>query len=674
MPKEKLVALYERISRDDELKGESNSILNQKQMLEEYAKRNGYYNIKHFTDDGISGTTFDRAGFNEMIEEIKQGNISTVIVKDMSRFGRDYLKVGFYTEVMFPSNGVRFIAINNNIDSNNKSDSDFTPFLNIMNEWHARDTSRKIQSVFKSRMEKGLRCSGSVAYGYKVNQGNRNNWDIDEEASIIVKRIFQMVIEGHGINNIARTLSNEKIPIPSEHWKRTGQPVRSKIYTDPYAWSATTVGYILERPDYKGQMVLGKTVCENYKLRKHVKRDKKDHFVFENAIPQIIDEETWDNVQRLRNTKRRPKKIKRTPSHFTGLLYCVDCGSKMYYNYGWHKGTQQAYPNYTCSKYKKNIKRECTMHHVNIKNLEKAALSTIQKVSWYAIEHTEDFLKLLHQQANTKQEENIGKLKKELSISQKRYEDLHKIIKNLLEQSIISGLSENQNKRFIAEYTEEQLELENKIEELKTKLSNLNDEAIKSDNFIQLSKRYTDFSELTTPMLNEFIDKIYIHEKVKNDNKIFQKIEIKFNFIGNFEVPNDIISPVDITEMKRLEEKKKKSEELKKISRNRAKEKKLAKSREFTRRKHAGGLTEEELEKHNQELIKRRAYYSERYRKERELRPPEPKKSSIEEIYRKKRENEILTEEEQEKYVKYRERKNREAKERRLKQKYAKAS
>ncbi|MCL1934998.1 MAG: recombinase family protein [Defluviitaleaceae bacterium] len=408
----KIVALYERISRDDELKGESNSIVHQKQMLEEYAKKNGYYNIKHFTDDGVSGTTFEREGFKAMIEEIELGNVSTVIVKDMSRFGRDYLKVGFYTEVMFPKKSVRFIAINNGIYSNNQIDNDFTPFLNIINEWQARDTSRKIKAVFKSRMEKGLRCSGSVSYGYKVNKEDKNKWDIDEEAAIVVRKIFQMVINGHGINNIARTLREEQIPIPSEHWKRTNQPVRSSRYTDPYGWSATTIGYIISRPEYKGQKVLGKTICEDYKTGKNIKTNENERFIFDNEVPQIVDEETWNNAQKLRETKRRPPKTKREPNHLTGILYCADCGAKMYHSHSYIKKYNKSFPNYTCSNYRKSLVKLCTMHHTSVKNIEKIILMAIQRISWYAVEHTEDFLNLLQSQSELTQKDMIVNLKK----------------------------------------------------------------------------------------------------------------------------------------------------------------------------------------------------------------------------------------------------------------------
>ena len=303
----KFTALYERLSRDDELIGESNSIKNQKQLLENYAHKNGYSPIRHFTDDGVSGTTFEREGFQAMIAEVEAGNVSTVIVKDMSRFGRDYLKVGFYTEVMFKEKGVRFIAINNGIDSANQQDSDFTPFLNIMNEWYARDASRKIQAVFKSRMQDGKRVSPSVPYGYLRSPEDKQKLIIDEEPAAVVRRIFQMVIEGKGVTAIADILTGEKVLIPSAYAKiHCPENDHSKGFTNPYLWSATAVSYILEKQEYMGHTVLGKTISVSYKTKKRRKAEPDELMIFKNTHPAIVDEETWHLAQKLRKTVRKP--------------------------------------------------------------------------------------------------------------------------------------------------------------------------------------------------------------------------------------------------------------------------------------------------------------------------------------------------------------------------------
>lgn len=320
----KFTALYERLSRDDELIGESNSIKNQKQLLESYAHKNGYSPIRHFTDDGVSGTTFEREGFQAMIAEVEAGNVSAVIVKDMSRFGRDYLKVGFYTEVMFKEKGVRFIAINNGIDSANQQDSDFTPFLNIMNEWYARDASRKIQAVFKSRMQDGKRVSPSVPYGYLRSPEDKQKLIIDEEPATVVRRIYQMVIEGKGVTAIADILTAEKVLIPSAYAKiHCPENDHSKGFTNPYLWSATAVSYILEKQEYMGHTVLGKTISVSYKTKKRRKAEPDELMIFKNTHPAIVDEETWhkgNQNREIREQNRLLKEVKRRIAALTAWI------------------------------------------------------------------------------------------------------------------------------------------------------------------------------------------------------------------------------------------------------------------------------------------------------------------------------------------------------------------
>lgn len=289
----KITALYERLSRDDELQGESNSITNQKHFLEDYARKNGFVNIRHFTDDGVSGTTFDREGFQSMIAEVEAGNVAVIIVKDMSRFGRDYLKVGFYTEVMFKEKGVRFIAINNGIDSSNQQDSDFTPFLNIMNEWYARDSSRKIQAIFKARMQEGKRVSPSVPYGYRRDPDDKQHLIIDPEPAAVVRRIFKLVLEGNGVNRIADILYADKILIPSAYAEKYyPENQHSKSFHDPIRWTNQTIIHILEKREYMGHTVLGKTISESYKTKKRRKATEDELMIFENTHEAIIDEET----------------------------------------------------------------------------------------------------------------------------------------------------------------------------------------------------------------------------------------------------------------------------------------------------------------------------------------------------------------------------------------------
>ena len=365
----KITALYERLSRDDELQGESNSILNQKKYLEDYARKNGFNNIQHFTDDGYSGTNFNRPGFQSMIAEIEAGHIATVIVKDMSRFGRNYLEVGFYTEIQFPSKSVRFIAINNNVDSANPTDNDFTPFLNIMNEWYAKDTSNKIRAVFKSRMQDGKRCSGSIPYGYKRVPGDKQTLHVDEEAASVVRRIFDMAASGASLAQIGQTLSDEKVLIPSAYEEQHHpEAARNHSYHDPYRWNTTTLTYILDRQEYLDHTVLCKSIRENFKLKKRRAATTEERIIFKNTHEAIIDQETWDKAQRLR--KRNPKKLPSgTYSHrLAGMVFCADCGSRMSFSSpeSKHRDSDIVYDSdssWQCSKYR-NMYVSCTSHFI----------------------------------------------------------------------------------------------------------------------------------------------------------------------------------------------------------------------------------------------------------------------------------------------------------------------
>lgn len=348
--KNKITALYERLSHDDELQGESNSISNQKKILEEYAQRNGFSNFVHFTDDGISGLRFDRPGFVQMLDEIQAGNVDAVIIKDMSRIGRDYLRVGLYMETM-RERGVRFIAINDGVDTA-KGDDDFTPFRNIMNEWYVRDCSRKIKSVYQAKGMAGKHTSSTTPYGYLKSPTDKNQWIVDEEAAAVVRRIFKMTLDGLGPYRIACVLSEEKIPIPGYHMAQHGAGLHQrKVFDDPYRWGSSTICHILKKREYLGHTV-------NFKTRKHYK-DKKSHYVdesewtiFENTHEPIIDKETFDNVQRIRaNVKRYPDGWGEYHP-LTGLLYCADCGSKLYVH---RTSNGRNIPKYVCGNYTKTL-------------------------------------------------------------------------------------------------------------------------------------------------------------------------------------------------------------------------------------------------------------------------------------------------------------------------------
>ena len=575
----KITALYERLSRDDELQGESNSITNQKHFLEDYARKNGFVNIRHFTDDGVSGTTFDREGFQSMIAEVEAGNVAVIIVKDMSRFGRDYLKVGFYTEVMFKEKGVRFIAINNGIDSSNQQDSDFTPFLNIMNEWYARDSSRKIQAIFKARMQEGKRVSPSVPYGYRRDPDDKQHLIIDPEPAAVVRRIFKLVLEGNGVNRIADILYADKILIPSAYAEKYyPENQHSKSFHDPIRWTNQTIIHILEKPEYMGHTVLGKTISESYKTKKRRKATEDELMIFENTHEAIIDEETWNNVQRLIETKRRPKKNGAPPCRLSGLLYCADCGSKLSHRYN-SRNKYDADNSYGCSSYRQYT-RNCTMHYIRVSVVEKLILETIREVSAYALSNEKEFVKKVREASDVQQEATMKEYRRRLGKAKRRHEELDDLVKKLYESFATGKIPEKHFDRLLSGYDNEQTTLEAEMQELQTGLDRYGADSVRADRFLELVKRYTDFSELTTPMLNEFIEKVVVHEADKSTGDRVQKVDIYLNFIGAFTVPKmeaALTAEQEAREQRKLQARNREREQNRlRMQRYRARQKELA--------------------------------------------------------------------------------------------------
>ena len=654
--KEKITALYERLSHDDERAGESVSIENQKRLLEDYAEKMGFTNIRHFTDDGVRGTTFKRPGLDAMLDEIRAGNVATVIIKDQSRIGRDVVEVGLLKRT-FDEYNVRFIAASDNLDTANGFDI-MSIFRDVINEWYVADTSRKIKTVFKSRMEKGLRCSGSICYGYLASKEDKGEWIIDEEAAPVVKRIFQSVLAGESIAAIGRALRAEQIPIPSEHWKRIGAPVRTAGYADPYAWSATTIGYIPSRPEYMGRKVLGKTVCENYKTKSTRKTTAEEQYIFEGAIPAIIDEETWHNVQRLRETKRRAPKTQNAPNRLTGLLYCAECGAKLTHRHHLVQGKWWD-DAFICGNYRQ-LTRDCTMHYIPTQKLEAAILSTIQRVSWYVRNNEAEFIDRVREASDLRQEEAVKDSKTQLAKAKRRHKELDGLVKKLYEANATGKLPDKHFTRLLAEYDEEQAALEASMTEWQEQIENWNADKLKTEKFIELVKRYTDFSELTTPMLNEFIEKVVVHEATGGrGNSRRQRLDIYLNFIGAFEVPAHIVTPMEEeAERRRQEEqaaKEARSRELKKVRYEKQKQEK----RDFTARKKAGLLTPEEQADEEKRSAKKREQNQAWREKQRASQPPKPPKPhSLTELARMKREGLPLTPEEAQRLAEYRQRKN----------------
>ena len=556
MRNEKITPLYERLSRDDELQGESNSISNQKQMLEDFARRNGLPNPTHFTDDGISGTRFDRPGFLAMMEEVEAGRVEAIVIKDMSRLGRDYLKVGQVMEVL-RQRGVRLIAINDGVDSL-KGDDDFTPFRNIMNEFYARDTSRKIRSVFKSKGMSGKHLTGTVIYGYLWDE-KREHWLVDEEAAEVVRRIFSLTLEGYGPYQIACKLSADRIEIPVVHLARFNEGVnRSKPVKDPYGWGSSTIVNILKKREYLGHTI-------NFKTRKHFK-DKKSHYVsedewtiFENTHEAIIDQQTFDLAQKIRSNVRRYPNGWGEAAPLTGLLYCADCGGKMYVH---RTNNGKRISQYTCSNY---TKVPCgtlclTQHRINESAVLTLVSDTLRAIAEYSRNDRTEFIHTVQETQVAQQSADISKKRRRLAAAQKRAGELEKLICKIYEDNALGKLPDARYRALDAQYAKEQDALEIEIAELEKAVTGYEQSQKSAEKFIALIDKYENFDTLTNTMLNEFVEKILVHERSrKGSQDTTQEIEIYFNFLGRYIPPS--LQPVPLTteeqeELRKKEERK----------------------------------------------------------------------------------------------------------------------
>ena len=570
----KITALYERLSRDDEQAGESNSIQNQKKYLEEYARQKGLRNIRHFYDDGYSGTNFNRPGFAALLEEIEAGRVETLVVKDLSRFGRNYLQVGYYTEILFPKKGVRFIAINNNVDSATPQDNDFTPFLNIMNEWYAKDTSNKIKAIFKSRMKDGMRCSGSIPYGYKRKPDDKQTLIVDEPAAEIVRKIFRLACQGNSTTAIAEILTAEQVLIPAAYAaQHNPKNCRHKSVKDPCRWNATTVGYILDRQEYLGHTVLGKSICENFKTKQRRAATPDELMIFPDNHEAIIDQDTWDIARKIR-MKKKPRAANGTYSHrLSGLVYCADCGARMGFISPDAKHGDKHYDSdsaFQCGNYRSSV-AECVSHYVKTSVLEAAVLQAIQTVSKYVLENEAEFIDQLRAVWNEHQTRATNSGQQELAEARKRMSDLDGKIQKLYESALNGLLPERQAQRMIQQYDEEQILLEKRIEELESLVQQEEIKEVDTSRFIALVKKYRDCEELTDTMLYAFIDRIEVHEAT-GGRTVYrqQKIDIHFNFIGNYYPPEENISEeeriaaIEADQLRKKQEKGKRAAERKK--------------------------------------------------------------------------------------------------------------
>ncbi len=553
----KITALYERLSRDDDQIGDSNSIVNQKKYLESYAQQRGYTNIQHYTDDGWSGGNFERPAWKQLVADIEARKVAHVLVKDMSRIGRDYLQTGFYTEVMFRQHGVHFVAIANSVDSDDQNSNEFAPFLNIMNEWYLRDLSRKQKTAIRVKGESGKPTTNAAIYGYKKMPGDKYTWHIDEEAAAVVRRIFRLTLEGKGPYDIARILYEDKVDTPAVYFGKQNKGVwkNKEEFPNPYNWSGFVVSQILAKPEYMGHTVNFRSHKQSYKDKNPVMNPKEDWLIFENTHEAIVDKETWELAQQLRKTPRRHDTIGEA-NPLTGLLFCADCGAKMY-NQRTRGSDSKPYPSdaYECSAYKLAGQRRtsaCCNHHISTKALRELILNTIRTVSTYAISNQEEFAARVRAASQIRQKEAAKDTKRKLNKDRKRITELDNIIKKLYESFATGRINDKRFDSLLAEYEAEQKELQASVKAAEEHLSSFEEDTARVEQFMELAKRYTDFSELTTMMINEFIDKILVHAPEKVDGDRVQEVEIYLKFIGQFELPAPELTEEEIKRQEQL--------------------------------------------------------------------------------------------------------------------------
>ena len=523
---ELITAIYCRLSVDDELDGESNSITHQKEMLGEYAHNKGFGNVKFYVDDGYSGTNFNRPAFKSLIQDIDAGTIGTVIVKDMSRLGRDYLKVGYYSEVYFGEAGVHFIAVNDNVDNTIETDSDFTPFRNIMNEWYAKDTSKKVRAVIRAKGMSGKATCNCPPYGYIKDKEGK--WHVENEAADIVRQIYAMCIKGFGPMQISKKL-NDMGAISPVVWKnKVGWNYKLEKVDHPELWTVTAVRRILSNPIYLGHTINFRTKKKSYKSHSVVFLPKEDWVIFENTHEPIIDQDTFDTVQKLRAGVRRRVSIDGEMSTFSGLLYCADCGAKMYLNR--HRGNEK--DAFNCASYRKEKERICTSHYITLHAVEEIVLYDLQRVLGMARDSEAEFVAMLEEKNKRATTRGLSEKKKTCEEAERRIESLDRIIESLYEDKVSGTLSEERFIKMSKKYEQEQAELTEKVKTLREELNVAQKETADINKFLRLVKKYTEITELTPEIVRTFIDKIYIYKGEKAQGGHRQTIEIIYNCVG----------------------------------------------------------------------------------------------------------------------------------------------
>ena len=527
-------ALYTRLSSDDDLEGDSNSIKNQKLLLSEYAKENKFRNIRYYIDDGYSGSNFERPAFKRLLNDIENGEISTVIVKDMSRFGRDHILVGYYTKYYFPDADVRFIAIHDQMDTETNPDDDIIPFKNILNEMYAKDCSRKIKAVMKAKGNSGKHLTTVPPLGYMKDPEDKEKWIVDEEGALIVKEIFNLCVKGYGPKQIARILTERGVETPSLYLHRKKLPCSVKIKQDAEIWDYTTIVGILENEEYLGHTVNFKHYKKSYKSKKSYNNPRENWAIFKNTQEAIIDQDTFDIVQQVR-AGRRSLTDMGTPHMLSGMLYCADCGEKMYLC---RCTTVKQAEYFNCSTYRKKKKKYCTSHQITAH----AALALIQNDLQYTVKfankYKDEFVNILKRSTDARSKRELTTAITEKEEAEKRIVELDKIIQSLYEDKVAGKISEERYIKMSDNYEAEQKALTERLNHLKAEIEKAKTQYDNIQRFLAVVKKYSDFDELTTEILRAFVDKVIIHEKIKVDGRYVHTIEIIYNFVEAIDLPD----------------------------------------------------------------------------------------------------------------------------------------
>lgn len=525
----KKTALYCRLSQDDGAEVESNSIQNQKKLLMGYAQEHHFPNPCFYVDDGYTGANFNRPGFQQMLADMESGEIGTIITKDLSRLGRNQLHTGLFIEERFPMFGVRYIAVNDGVDTENAESNELMPFKNLFNEWYVRDSSRKVRAVFRAKAERGERLGTRAPYGYRKD--DQKKLVVDEEAAAVVKRIFALCAAGRGPSQIARHLKREKILCPTAYaYQKYGVTHTGLDMDTPYGWSDSSIASMLENELYLGNTINLKYSTKSYKDKRKVKRPREECLVFEGTHPALVTKEVWDIVQRVRRNRRRPTKLEEQ-NKYSGLVVCADCGTTMVL----HRThtMKPEWNHFTCQTYKKKGVEVCTGHYIRECVLDEVVLEDLRRVTAMARERTGEFTAYIGRKQSAETQKEIRRLDRDLTAMGKRSEELNAIFKRLYEDSVLGRITMDQFQALSASYTQERDALAIEIPQMEAAIQTLRKTVSDTDSFISKAKCYTDLTELTPELLRLFIQKIVIHEKdVKWSKHAQQTVEIHYNGIG----------------------------------------------------------------------------------------------------------------------------------------------